>query len=299
MLRRYRHGKSRQIQPIYLYAFGGFVVCQLFIASELNWKNKDIAIRQETNFPYEERTKIIVTKGPSPLKLMLRYPKWVNKGDLKVSVNGKAISYSDNPSSYICIDRKWKKRDIIEMELPMHNTIEHLPNVPNYIAFIHGPILLGAKTGTEDLRGLIAGYGRFGQYPGGKLLPVDQAPILVEDNIENIGSKLVPIEEEPLHFKLNVKMVNPIDVKLEPFANIHDARYMMYWLALTNNGYQSYMDSLSTIEKEKIRIEKLTIDFVAPGEQQPETDHAMQQENSKTGNANQNFFREAASGWLL
>ena len=37
--------------------------------------------------------------------------------------------------------------------LPMHNTIEHLPNVPEYIAIMHGPILLGAKTGTEDLKG--------------------------------------------------------------------------------------------------------------------------------------------------
>lgn len=287
------HGKYNQF--IYTHS-GDSLFVNLFIASELNWKKKDISIRQETNFPYEEKTKIIVNKGSSSFKLMLRYPKWVNKGALKVSVNGKAISYSTNPSSYICIDRKWKKGDIIEMELPMRNTIEHLPNVSSYIAFMHGPILLGAKTGTEDLRGLIAGDGRFGQYPGGKLLPVDQAPILVEDNIENIGSKLVPIEGEPLHFKLNAKMVNPIDVKLEPFANIHDARYMMYWLALTNNGYQSYMDSLSSIEKEKIRVEKLTIDFVAPGEQQPETDHAMLQENSKAGNANQNFFREANSG---
>lgn len=91
-------------------------------------------------------------------------------------------------------------------------------------------------------------------------------------------------------------MENPINVKLEPFANIHDARYMIYWLALTNNEYQSYIDSLSTLEKEKIRIEKLTLDFVASGEQQPETGHAMKQEKSKAGNANQEFFREADSG---
>lgn len=87
----------------------------------------------------------------------------------------------------------------------MQNTIEHLPNVPSYIAFMHGPILLGAKTGTDDLRGLIAGDSRFGQYPGGKLLPIDQAPILVDDNIKNIASKLVPIKGEPLHFDLDIK----------------------------------------------------------------------------------------------
>lgn len=287
------HGKYNQF--IYTHSNDSLFV-NLFIASEVNWKDKGLSIRQETTFPYEESTKLTITKGTSSFKLMLRYPGWVSSGALRILVNGKKINYTATPSSYICIDRKWKKGDIIEMQLPMQNTIEHLPNVPNYIAFMHGPILLGAKTGTEDLKGLIAGDGRFGQYPGGKLLPVDQAPILVEDDMENIGSKLIPIKGKPLHFNLDVKMINPIDVKLEPFANIHDARYMMYWLALTNNGYQSYMDSLSTIEKEKIRIEKLTLDFVATGEQQPETDHVMKQENSKAGNANQEFFREADSG---
>ncbi len=72
----------------------------------------------------------------------------------------------------------------------MHNTIEHLPNVPEYIAFMHGPILLGAKTGTEDLKGLIADDGRWGQYAGGEYLPVDKAPILVDDDIQNIGRQV-------------------------------------------------------------------------------------------------------------
>ena len=287
------HGKYNQF--IYTHSSDSLFL-NLFIASELNWKDKKVSIKQETNFPYEERTKLTVTKGSSSYKLMIRYPEWVKKGALKITVNGKAVTYSALPSSYICIDRKWKKGDVVEMELPMHNTIERLPNVPDYIAFMHGPILLGAKTGTDDLKGLIADDGRWGQYPGGKLLPVDQAPILIEDDIQNIASKLVPVKDQPLHFSLNVKMENPIDVKLEPFANIHDSRYMIYWLALTNKGYRSYMDSLSTIEKEKIALEKRTIDFVGTGEQQPETDHAMQKENSNSGNTNHEFFRDANRG---
>ena len=296
------HGKYNQF--IYTHSADSLFL-NLFIASELNWKNTNVSIKQETNFPYEERTKLTVTKGSSSFKLMVRYPEWVSKGALKISVNGKAVNSrlpdghgqdSALPSSYICIDRKWKKGDVVLVELPMHSTIERLPNVPDYIAFIHGPILLGAKTGTDDLRGLIADDGRWGQYPGGKMLPVDQAPILVEDDIQNIAGKLVPIKDEPLHFKLNVKMENPIDVKLEPFSNIHDARYMIYWLALTNNGYKSYMDSLSAVEKDKIALEKRTIDFVATGEQQPETDHAMQKENSNSGNTNHEFYRDANRG---
>jgi hypothetical protein len=171
-----------------------------------------------------------------------------------------------------------------------------MPNVPEYIAFMHGPIVLGAQTGTEDLKGLIADDGRWSQYAAGDYLPVDKAPILIEDDLENIGDKLQPIKDKPLHFKLNVKMINPVELTLEPFSQIHDARYMMYWLALTNQGYQVYVDSLAHIEKEKLALEKRTIDAVATGEQQPETDHAMQAERSNTGNNLNEFWREARGG---
>ena len=99
---------------------------------------------------------------------MIRYPSWVTDGALKIIVNGKAVSYKSHPSSYIAVDRLWKKGDVVQVLFPMHNSIEHLPNVPYYIAFMHGPILLGAKTGTEDLKGLIADDSRWGQIPGGK-----------------------------------------------------------------------------------------------------------------------------------
>jgi DUF1680 family protein len=285
------HGKYNQF--IYTHSDDSLFL-NLFIASELNWRDKKVSIKQETNFPYEERTKLTITQGSASFKLMVRYPEWVSKGALKISVNGKAVNYPAIPSSYISIDRKWKKGDVVEVELPMHNTIERLPNVPDYIAFMHGPILLGAETGTEDLQGLLADDGRWAQYPGGKMLPVDQAPILIEDDIDNIADKLIPFKDEPLNFTLNVKMINPIDLKLKPLANIHDARYMIYWLALTNDGYKAYMDSLSTIEQEKIALEERTIDFVATGEQQPETDHNMQNEHSGTGNTHNEFYRDAS-----
>ncbi len=268
----------------------------LFIASELNWKEKGVRIKQETNFPDEEQTKLIISEGASYFNLLIRYPVWVSNGALKITVNGKDVSYTALPSSYISIDRKWKKGDVVNIMLPMHNTVEYLPNVPEYIAFMYGPILLGAKTGTEDLKGLIADDGRWGQYAAGEYLPVDKAPILLEDDIQNIGNKLMPVKGVPLNFKLNINMINKMELTLEPFYRIHDARYMMYWLTLTNSGYKAYVDSLANIEKEKLALEKRTIDYVATGEQQPETDHAMQKENSNTGNNLNQFYRDARNG---
>lgn len=285
------HGKYNQM--IFSHTNDSLFL-NLFIASELNWEEKGIEIKQETNFPFEEQTKLTITKGSSEFNLQIRFPGWVNEGALKILVNGKEYAFSAKPSSYVSVKRNWKKGDEIQVFLPMKNTVEHMNNVPNYIAFLHGPILLGAKTGTQDMGDLVAGDGRFDQYTGGKMLPIDKAPILIDNDIENIGDKLEPIEGKPLNFKLNVKTINPIEnLVLEPFNQIHDSRYQIYWLSLTNNGYEQYIDSLSKAEEQRLALDRRTIDVVNTGEQQPETDHKMQCENSRTGNNFDEMYREA------
>lgn len=288
------HGKYNEF--IYTHVHDSLYL-NLFIPSVLNWKEKGITLRQDTRFPYEERSRLTVTGGSSPYTLLIRYPWWVSDGALKITVNGKAVTYTAHPSQYIAIARRWKKGDRVEVLLPMHNTIEHLPHVPAYIAIMHGPILLGAKTGTQDLKGLIADDSRWGHIPGGEKIPLDKAPIIISDDLSALTTELVPVKDKPLYFTIPaVKLVNPIDVLLEPFYQIHDARYMMYWMALSNEQYRSYLDSISATEKEKLALDKRTVDAVAPGEQQPEVDHSMLSDRSATGINQDHLFRAAGNG---
>ena len=287
------HGKYGQF--IYTHV-GDALFVNLFVASELNWKERGVVLRQETAFPYSEESRITITKGKGSFSLHLRYPGWVRPGEFKVEVNGKPVSVISGPSSYICIDRKWKRGDVVTIHFPMHASLKYLPNVPQYVALMYGPILLGMKTGTEDMAHLIADDSRFGQYASGAKLPVDQAPILINNNIETIPSQLIPVAGKPLHFTLSTKMVNGISGELQPFFEIHDSRYMMYWLALTEDSYQQYLDRLAQEEKERQALEARTIDKVQPGEQQPETDHKMETDGSYTGNSNNVFFRDARDG---
>jgi DUF1680 family protein len=285
------HGKYNEL--IYAHTKDSLFL-NLFISSDLTWKDKKIKIKQETNFPYKEQTKLTVTEGAARFSLLVRYPAWVADKALQVSVNGKAVSYTVHPSSYVAINRNWKKGDVIQVILPMHTTIEQLPNVSNYIAFMHGPVLLGAKTGTENLKGLIADDSRWGHIPSGERLPLDKAPIIIEDNMSAITNSLVPVKNKPLHFTVpKLKINNAMQVELEPFYQIHDARYMMYWMVLNTTQYQTYIDSISLLEKNKLALQKRTVDFVAPGEQQPEADHFIQKNNSNTGNYLDEFWRDA------
>ena len=287
------HGKYGQF--IYTHV-GDALFVNLFVASELNWKERGVVLCQETAFPYGEESRITITKGKGSFSLHLRYPGWVRPGEFKVEVNGKPVSIISGPSSYVTIDRKWKRGDVVTIHFPMHASLKYLPNVPQYVALMYGPILLGMKTGTEDMAHLIADDSRFGQYASGAKLPVDQAPILINNNIETIPSQLTPVAGKPLHFTLSTKMVNGISGELQPFFEIHDSRYMMYWLALTEDSYQQYLDRLAQEEKERQALEARTIDKVQPGEQQPETDHKMETDGSYTGNSNNVFFRDARDG---
>lgn len=266
----------------------------LFVASELNWREKGIRMVQETQFPNEEVSKLKITDGAAKFKLMVRYPSWVKQGALKITVNGKPVKFDANPSSYVAVERNWKKGDEVKILLPMHNTVEKMPNVPNYIAIMHGPILLGAKTGAEDLKGLVADDGRWGHIAGGNRLPVDKAPIIIEKSLEDITGKLTTVKDKPLTFTTSgLRMENKADIVLEPFYKIHDSRYMIYWMWLTESQYKNYLDSLSIVENERMELQKRTIDFVAPGEQQPEVDHQMEKLKSNTGNFQDEFWRDA------
>lgn len=287
------HGKYGQF--IYTHA-GDALFVNLYAASQLDWKERGITLRQETAFPYSENSTITIAEGKGTFNLMVRYPGWVHPGEFKVSVNGKPVDIITGPSSYVSINRKWKKGDVVNINFPMHSSLRYLPNEPQYVALMHGPILLGMKTGTESMASLIADDSRFGQYAGGPKQPIDKAPILINNDIASIPSQLTPVSGKPLHFTLSTRTENKIEGELQPFFEIHDSRYMIYWLALTEGSYKQYIDNIAKQEQERQALEASTVDKVQPGEQQPETDHQMETDESYIGNTNNVFYRDARNG---
>ena len=298
------HGKYTQF--IYTHYGTNVLEVNLYAASELNWKEVGMQLRQETQFPYGESSKITITKADNTSKVLrLRYPSWVREGEFTVKVNGKKVSNKGwKPGTYVDIVQNWKLGDVIDIDFPMHASIEHMPNVPQYVAILYGPITLAMKTGTEDLAGLLADDSRFGQMASGKKLPVDEAPYLVANNVEDIAKDLVPIEGKPLHFTLNTRMENKIELnpeqgitgELMPFFELHDSRYMLYWLALSSKGYKEYIANLAKEEKARMELEAATTDKVQTGEQQPESDHFMETDRSNKGVDNDVPFRSVRDG---
>ena len=131
------------------------------------------------------------------------------------------------------------------------------------------------------------------------MLPLNEAPVMVEPDIDAITDKLVPVEGKKLHFrlsKINTLNANPEELILEPFYGLHDSRYMMYWSMLTPGRYKGILDSLSLEEEKMLDLESRTVDYVQPGQQQPEADHFMETSKSNSGVHMDEFWRDARNG---
>ena len=256
------------------------VYVNLFIPSELNWKEKGIQIVQNTNFPYKNSSDLVLKLVKSQtFFLNIRYPKWAESA--KILVNGKIEKINARPTEYISLNRKWRNGDKVSIEFEMKTRLEYLPDGSNWAAFVRGPIVLAAKTSTEDLKGLFADDSRMGHETKGKLFPINKAYALV-DEPKNYLSKLKPIDN--LNFTLD-------SLHLQPFFDLHDARYQMYFQTFTKAAYEKQKDIQKQQEDRELALDAKTIDKINCGEQQPEVDHQYKGEKSNSGYDDEKFWR--------
>jgi DUF1680 family protein len=191
----------------------------LFIPSELNWEEKGLRLRQETKFPEQPTTTLTVTAAkPAPLAMRLRIPAWTRAAAVKV--NGRAIDVTPTPGSYLTLTRAWKAGDRIEMILPMHLSVEAMPDDPKTQAFLYGPIVLAGDLGSEGLTE--------------QMLVGPNAPQLRRVPIEVPGfqaagpdpASWIKPAGAPLTFRTSGQQK---DVTLAPLSSIFGRRYSVYW----------------------------------------------------------------------
>ncbi|MCP9494854.1 MAG: glycoside hydrolase family 127 protein [Pyrinomonadaceae bacterium MAG19_C2-C3] len=269
---------AKYASAIYFHTADSLFV-NLFIPSELNWREKGLVLRQETNFPNKGLTTLTFTnRKPVRLKLRLRHPAWADEG-FKVKINGKPFAASSSPSSYLEIARTWSSGDRVEVTLPMKLRLEAMPDNPHRVAVLYGPIVLAGDLGAADDTAAAR---------------PDYVPALVNAG-DAPASWLKEIEGEPLTFR-TVGVGNPRDVTLRPFFRTHDRRYTVYWDTFSPAEWKEKQAQYKA-ELESLRLlESRTMDFFQPGEMQPERDHNFHGEKIETGTHSDRKWRHASDG---
>ena len=213
----------------------------LFIASELNWREKNVSVRQETKFPESDKTVLkFKTDKPATFALKIRHPAWATDG-IKISVNGIKQKIESTPGSYATVQREWRNGDKVEIQLPMKLHTEFLPGTTNEIALLYGPIVLAGELGTNSMPKLFVTsqtvYDRQ-QDPAAPVLvtTVEDVlnhvkPLSSQTGYPHLATLLMHFNSEsstPLTFRTQ-GIGRPQDVTLIPFYEMHRERYSVYW----------------------------------------------------------------------
>ena len=122
---------------------GKALFVNLFIPSTLNWGERRMVIRQVTDFPCSDTTRLVV-KGSGALEMRIRVPRWATRGFF-VSINGRQQSLKAVPGTYLTLARAWRDGDTIELRMPFSFRLAPLADQPNVASIFYGPVLLAAE----------------------------------------------------------------------------------------------------------------------------------------------------------
>ena len=103
-----------------------------------------IEIEQQTNYPWDGKITLKIVKAPKDVyAFLLRIPGW-SQGTT-IAINGKNINDAIASGSYQKIAQKWKKGDVIELNIPMPVELMQanplVEEIKNQVAVKRGPIV--------------------------------------------------------------------------------------------------------------------------------------------------------------
>ncbi|MDR2809193.1 MAG: glycoside hydrolase family 127 protein [Tannerellaceae bacterium] len=265
---------------IYAYgADGKSVYVNLYIPSVLTWKKKGITLKMETDYPENGIINLLLQDCPKgeEADICLRYPAWATSG-VTLKVNGALQKVADKPGSFISISRKWKKGDKIEIRFPLSLYTVAMPDNADRRAVFYGPTLLAGVFGTEERK-------------------QGDIPVFVSEE-KSITNYVKPLAGQPLAFA--AYFPNMADkASMMPFYKVYDQYQTVYWDVYSPAEWATAENKRKAEVERLAALDKKTLDYIVLGEMQPERDHSLDGNNTRTGEGYLRKYRMAyEEGWF-
>jgi DUF1680 family protein len=266
----------------------------LFIPSRLRWANKELTLVQRTAYPRSNRVALhFAPKQPVTLSLKVRSPQWA-RGGLSFSLNGQPLRVESTSGGYAEVRRTWKAGDVLLVTIPMAVRTEAMPDDPQKVAFLYGPVVLAGDLGRVPASRTVP----YAADQGANFRqPVAQVPALVTEATEakRLADNIKRVRAAGLVFRAG-KIARPRAVTLRPFNEIFYNYYNVYWDVLTPGQYEERKAALQAEAARRAALDARTVDEYRPGEQQSEVDHGQRGERSISGDWQGRKFRHAEDG---
>lgn len=233
-----------------------------YTPSTADWKDKGVRLSVETDFPVGDTARLFVScDSPRDFTLALRRPAGCS---VSVKVNGVAAQAGGD---FMEIHRLWRDGDVVELAFVKSLRLEPVPDHPDRVAILWGPLVLAGKLPGADPSS-----------QGGIVPDLVANPVLVTSG-RPVSEWLHPVKGKPGCFQTQ-GVGRDRDVELMPFHQLHRARYAAYWDLFTEEGWKAKSDEIRAERERQRKLEAATIAYVQPGEMQPERDFNQQGEHS-------------------
>ena len=197
----------------------------LFVASELAWREKGLTLRQETRFPErgQDAPRAAARRARAASRSELRHPAWAGDG-FAVSVNGRPQPVDSRPGSYAALEREWRDGDVVELraaDAPARGAdagrrVRRWRSCTGPSCSPPTSATLGSTRRSATARGPRVARGRVAA----------RSPTLVAATASEALAHLRPTGE-PLTFR-SEGPGRPSDVVLRPFYRLYDRRHAVY-----------------------------------------------------------------------
>ncbi len=283
---------ARYGELIYSHTPGDLLI-NLYLPSELDWADRGVRVRLETDFPRSDTATLHITAdAPTDFTLRLRRPGWAVGMEADVDGQPAKTASPDGAGNEIAILRSWEGTAVVTVRLSAAVRAEFLPDGSPWASFVYGPVVLASRGGTQGVPGFDAADERMGHVASGPTLPLASAPVVTAPNP---ADAVVLLDRKALTAELTAWLGgDAVGIGLEPFAGIHNERYTVYWP--TGASAAKRRAELAALDAESEGA-GLVIDKVAAGEQQPESDHFFAGDGARAGGADGLHWR-SATGWF-
>lgn len=238
---------------------GQQLLVNLYIPSQLEWKEKGLKLTMETDFPDSDIINIHIEQiGNYTGSFLFRYPEWVN-GDATIQVNGKSADAEYIKGEYIRLLTPLNTNDVVTLVLPKNLHIRYTKDEPHFGSILYGPILLAGELGKNDMPDDRVSDNRALK----AVLPAKNIPMLVGSKAD-LDSWIVRTSTQPLRFAVK-NGGNEQQLSLIPYFKMHHQRHTVYWKIYSPDEYVYRQKSLT--------------DEVKIGEENNESLHNLQGEH--------------------
>jgi DUF1680 family protein len=243
---------------------GDRLFVNLYIPSELTWKERGAKLALRTDYPYtgEVIFETLSLDRPRTFAVAFRIPGWCNNSSL--TVNGRGV-VTRREGGYLVVRRRWRAGDRVDLKLEMRLRPESIGGPEsigadgNLVALLYGPMVLAGDMG-----------------PAADPFEGDAPALVGATTAEVVGA----IGRTGGVFNAG-GISRPGNLPLLPFFSQYDRRSAVYFPRYTESQWQAAQNAAAVERARVADLEARCVDVLRFGDEASQTEHALHEGKSE------------------